>query len=70
MIRILCIAALGLVCAGCQQTILQSEPAPGTLRTGQKVLVDNGSCPAGQVMQVTGSTPGVARAKQCVPRPS
>ena len=58
------------VLGGCTQTIRTSEPPAGTLATGQKVLVDDGSCSAGQVKQVTGSTPGVPRKKECVPRPA
>jgi len=41
------------------------------LRLGQRVLVDDGSCPAGQVKEVMGAqmtASGVARARKCVPR--
>jgi hypothetical protein len=41
------------------------------LRLGQRVLVDDGACPTGQVKEVSGAkmTPnGVARAVKCVPR--
>jgi hypothetical protein len=41
------------------------------LRVGQKVLVDDGSCPSGQIKQVMGSqlnANGVARTRTCVPR--
>jgi Family of unknown function (DUF6719) len=41
------------------------------LRLGQRVLVDDGTCPAGQVKEVSGSkmTPtGVTAARKCVPR--
>ncbi|QFY63020.1 hypothetical protein FZ934_22105 (plasmid) [Rhizobium grahamii] len=67
-IRIL--IAIGTIAAlsGCQ-SILKAEPPKGTLATGQKVLVDDGSCPAGQVKQVTGATPGTPRIKECVPMP-
>jgi hypothetical protein len=57
-----------LLLAGCQ-TILKTEPPRGTLQTGQKVLVDDGSCPKGELKQVTGSTQGVPRKKECVPAP-
>ena len=43
----------------------------GNLRLGQRVLVDDGSCPAGQVKEVSGSKmspTGVVAARQCVPR--
>ncbi|MCA1402583.1 hypothetical protein I6F38_41250 [Bradyrhizobium sp. BRP56] len=41
------------------------------LRVGQRVLVDDGSCPAGQIKQVVGSRlseNGVVRTRSCVPR--
>jgi len=41
------------------------------LRLGQKVLVDDGSCPTGQIKEVTGTNltaSGVTRASKCVPR--
>ena len=41
------------------------------LRLGQRILVDDGSCPAGQIKQVYGArmtASGILRARQCVPR--
>ena len=41
------------------------------LRLGQRVLVNDGSCPAGQIKEVQGSqmtTSGVLRTRKCVPR--
>jgi Family of unknown function (DUF6719) len=41
------------------------------LRLGQRILVDDGSCPAGQIKEVSGAkmTPaGVARSSKCIPR--
>lgn len=41
------------------------------LRLGQRVMVDDGTCPAGQVKEVSGAkmtSAGVERARQCVPR--
>jgi hypothetical protein len=41
------------------------------LRLGQRILVDDGSCPAGQILEVSGSTltaTGVTRVKKCIPR--
>ena len=41
------------------------------LRLGQRVMVDDGTCPVGQVKEVSGAkmTPtGVITAKKCVPR--
>ncbi|KRR20061.1 DUF6719 family protein [Bradyrhizobium retamae] len=41
------------------------------LRLGQRVLVDDGSCPTGQIKEVQGSqmtTSGVLRTRKCIPR--
>ena len=41
------------------------------LRLGQRVMVDDGSCPAGQIKEVQGSqmtTSGVLRTRKCIPR--
>lgn len=41
------------------------------LRLGQRILVDDGSCPAGQIKEVSGSrmlAAGVLPAKKCIPR--
>ena len=41
------------------------------LRLGQRILVDDGSCPAGQIKEVSGTqmTPaGIVRASKCIPR--
>jgi hypothetical protein len=41
------------------------------LRLGQRVLVDDGSCPAGQIKEVQGAqmtTSGILRTRKCVPR--
>jgi hypothetical protein len=41
------------------------------LRLGQRIKVDDGTCPAGQVKEVSGakmSATGVVRAQKCIPR--
>ena len=41
------------------------------LRLGQRVMVDDGSCPAGQIKEVQGAqmtASGVVRTRKCVPR--
>lgn len=41
------------------------------LRLGQKVMVDDGSCPAGQIKEIQGTrmtASGVLRTRKCVPR--
>jgi hypothetical protein len=56
---------------------LKQEPPAGALRPGQIVLVDDGSCPAGQIKQVTGGSNlskgqpvagGVGRGRTCIQR--
>jgi hypothetical protein len=42
-----------------------------SLRLGQRILVDDGSCPAGQIKEVSGTkmtASGVLRAQKCIPR--
>jgi hypothetical protein len=62
------------------QQIYRREPPKGALRYGEKVLVDNGKCPQGQIREVTGGKiPGrggrhtrnasTPRERRCVPRP-
>lgn len=59
------------------QQIHSREPAKGLIGPGQKVLVDNGRCPRGQILEVTGGTnPGrrgrqgqsTERERRCIPR--
>lgn len=41
------------------------------LRLGQRILVDDGSCPAGQIKEVAGAqmtATGVVAARKCIPR--
>jgi hypothetical protein len=41
------------------------------LRLGERVLVDDGSCPAGQIKEISGAKlgpTGVVRTRKCVPR--
>lgn len=54
-------------------TLLTREPAAPDLRLGQRVYIDDGTCPQGQVKEVVGArlTPsGVERTRKCVPRNS
>ncbi len=42
------------------------------LRLGQHVMVDDGSCPTGQIKEVSGAkltANGILRAVKCIPRP-
>jgi hypothetical protein len=41
------------------------------LKLGQRILVDDGTCPAGQIKQISGAkmTPtGIMRTQKCIPR--
>lgn len=45
---------------------LRAEPAAGQLPSGQRVLVDDGSCPKGQIKEVTGGSSSSGRQRRCV----
>ena len=67
------LAAFPLTAA--REPILAQEPALGALRYGQRVMVDDGSCPRGQIKLVIGGSykpPGFLRdfdrLRECVPR--
>ena len=52
------------------QTVGREQDIPN-LRLGQRVLVDDGTCPAGQVKEVRGSKmtgSGIVVTRTCVPR--
>jgi hypothetical protein len=53
-----------------RRIILKKEPREGSIRAGRSVLVDDGTCPMGQVKQVTfGRQPDGSRRKRvCVER--
>jgi len=55
--------------AGAQQVAREQDIA--NLRLGQRVKVDDGTCPAGQIKQVSGArmvAAGVVHTRKCVPR--
>ena len=61
---------LGLAGAAAAEQVAREQDIVD-LRLGQRIMVDDGSCPAGQIKEVTGvklTTTGVARARKCVPR--
>jgi hypothetical protein len=68
----LVIGALALVTpAQAQQQHVGREQDIVGLRLGQRVMVDDGTCPAGQVKEVSGArmtAAGIARMHKCVPR--
>ena len=56
--------------AAIAQTFSREQDIPD-LRLGQRALVDDGSCPAGQIKEVMGSQmteTGVLRTRKCIPR--
>jgi hypothetical protein len=43
----------------------------GELRLGQRVKVDDGTCPAGQIKEISGTrmtSGGILRSQKCIPR--
>jgi hypothetical protein len=64
------VAAMLWASAAAAATIVKQEPADGQLRYGQRVLVDDGSCPAGQIKELVGgrSAHGVKRLRRCIQR--
>ena len=68
--------ALAIIPAGAlAATILKKEPPMGALKEGQVVIVDDGSCPSGQIKRViggnhtrVGGTKNIVRQQSCVPR--
>ena len=62
--------SIALVGSAQAQTVGREQDI-GDLRLGQRVFVDDGTCPAGQLKQVRGSKMtgnGVTRTAACVPR--
>jgi hypothetical protein len=73
MRKALAIAALALLAsaAAARAEIVSREQDIADLRLGQKIMVDDGSCPAGQIKEVMGTqmtSSGVVRTRKCVPR--
>ncbi|TPQ35234.1 hypothetical protein C2U70_15060 [Bradyrhizobium guangdongense] len=72
-VRTLCLAALLAMIATSSvhaQTVGREQDIPN-LRLGQRALVDDGTCPAGQIKEVRGSKmtgSGILVTRTCVPR--
>ena len=65
------IAALLALASAALAQVVSREQDIADLRLGQRVLVDDGSCPAGQVKEVSGAqmtTNGTVRVRKCIPR--
>jgi hypothetical protein len=67
-IRISLVTAALLLSTAAQSQVLKNEPTD--LPTGKRVLVDDGTCPAGQIKEVIGGsrTAHIARTNRCIPR--
>ena len=61
---------LGLVAPAMAEQIAREQDIVD-IRLGQRILVDDGSCPAGQIKEVSGAnltSAGVSRTRKCIPR--
>jgi hypothetical protein len=63
-------ATLLLLTGPAHSQVLKNEPTMGNFPTGKRVLVDDGTCPVGQIKEVTGGskTQHIARSTRCIPR--
>jgi hypothetical protein len=64
-----------LLVSAAQAETLKKEPAMGTLREGERVLVDDGSCGPGKIKEViggnhveVGGTKRIKRVRRCIKR--
>jgi hypothetical protein len=66
------VAALAIAAPAIAQVqIFPRETDVPDVRLGQRVQVDDGSCPTGQIKEILGTTlttAGVTRVSKCVPR--
>lgn len=63
--------ALLLIASSAQAQTVSREQDIGDLRLGQKVMVDDGSCPTGQIKEVQGSqmtSSGIVVTRKCIAR--
>lgn len=64
------LALLGLATSAAAQQVSREQDIVD-LRLGQRILVDDGSCPAGQIKEVSGAkmtAAGIQRVQKCIPR--
>jgi hypothetical protein len=67
---IVAVGLLGHATTALAQTVSREQDIVD-LRLGQRVMVDDGSCPVGQIKEVQGSqmtSTGVLRTSKCIPR--
>ena len=78
-IRVLAICIVAIIAAAsaapATAQVLKREPPMGALREGQRVLVDDGSCPQGRIMEViggnhikAGGSKNIERIRRCIAR--
>jgi hypothetical protein len=70
-LALIAVAALPLVTTSALAQTFSREQDIVDLRLGQRIMVDDGSCPVGQIKEVQGSqmtATGVLRTRKCVPR--
>ena len=73
-LRTMTLAAIVLLRAAAPAAaeVLKEEPPKNSLPRGKVVYVDDGSCPAGEIKEITGGSQdkGVRRQVRCIKRPS
>jgi len=71
-LRTLLLVVFGLLThVAAAHTVFSREQDVVDLRLGQRVRIDDGTCPAGQIKELSGTRmteTGVVRARKCVPR--
>ncbi len=67
--RVLRVTAALLISTAAEAQIPNSEPPSGTLPAGKRMLVDDGTCPAGEIKEVSGGSnrQNIARSSRCIP---
>ena len=67
-------SAIALVTSATGETV-KREPALGKMKEGERLLVDDGTCPAGQIKEViggnhvkVGGNKQVERTRRCIPK--
>lgn len=63
--------ALVLIASSAQAQTVSREQDIGDLRLGQKIMVDDGSCPTGQIKEIQGSqmtSSGIVVTRKCIQR--
>jgi hypothetical protein len=78
-LEILAVGVAAVLCTGPAEAAradrpveyLKQEPPSGTLPYGKVVYVDDGTCPSGEVKEITGGSQekSIARKVRCVKRP-